>query len=150
MVTLAQAMGGKGLQIRLFLWFKDAHPTIAEQAKEFKAYIHKAVQYFIWEAIKEDRSKVITLLRSAGHNDPWLTQWRNYNGIFRKFYVYFFKKKELMEAVHNFSLKIQVVIPLGWLCIQIHRHLLLPLQRTLPVLMISGTIQLPKGNTTRG
>ena len=48
---------------------KDAHPTIAEQAKEFKAYIHKAVQYFMWEAIKEDRSKVITLLRSAGHND---------------------------------------------------------------------------------
>ena len=48
---------------------KNAHPTIAEQAKEFKAYIHKAVQYFIWEAIKEDRSKVITLLRSAGHSD---------------------------------------------------------------------------------
>ena len=48
---------------------KNAHPTIAEQAKEFKAYIHKAVQYFIWEAIKEDRSKVITLLRSADHND---------------------------------------------------------------------------------
>ena len=41
---------------------KTAHPTI-------KDYIYKAVQYFIWEAIKEDRSKVITLLRSAGHND---------------------------------------------------------------------------------
>ena len=48
---------------------KNAHPTIAEQAQEFKSYIHKAVQYFIYEAIKEDRSKVITLLRSAGHND---------------------------------------------------------------------------------
>ena len=35
----------------------------------FKSYIHKAVQYYICEAIKEDRSKVITLLRSAGHND---------------------------------------------------------------------------------
>jgi|TARA_R110000751_G_scaffold15939_2_gene51121 hypothetical protein len=48
---------------------KTAHPTIAAQAQEFKDYIYKAVQYFIWEAIKEDRSKVITLLRSAGHND---------------------------------------------------------------------------------
>ena len=47
----------------------SAHPAIAEQAKAFKAYIHKAVQYYIWEAIKEDRSKVVTLLRSAGHND---------------------------------------------------------------------------------
>ena len=48
---------------------KNAHPTIAEQAKEFKAYVYKAVQHYIWEAIKEDRSKVIHLLRSAGHND---------------------------------------------------------------------------------
>ena len=48
---------------------EKSHPAIAEQAKAFKAYIHKAVQYFIWEAIKEDRSKVITLLRSADHND---------------------------------------------------------------------------------
>jgi|TARA_R100001082_G_scaffold106966_1_gene80368 hypothetical protein len=47
----------------------NSHPTIAEQAKAFKSYIHKAVQYYIWEAVKEDRSKVITLLRSAGHND---------------------------------------------------------------------------------
>tara|TARA_R100000005_G_C4986849_1_gene194962 strand:+ start:1431 stop:1715 length:285 start_codon:yes stop_codon:yes gene_type:complete len=47
----------------------NAHPTIAEQAKAFKSYIHKAIQYYMWEAVKEDRSKVITLLRSAGHND---------------------------------------------------------------------------------
>ena len=49
--------------------YRNAHPTLAEQAKEFQAYIHTAVQYFIWEAMKADRSKVITLLRSAGHND---------------------------------------------------------------------------------
>ena len=48
---------------------EGAHPAIAEQATQFKAYIHKAVEYFIRESIKEDRSKVITLLRSAGHND---------------------------------------------------------------------------------
>jgi hypothetical protein len=48
---------------------KTAHPAIAEQATQFKDYVHKAVQHFIWQAIKEDRSKVITLLRSAGHND---------------------------------------------------------------------------------
>tara|TARA_R100001163_G_scaffold38596_1_gene29425 strand:+ start:603 stop:887 length:285 start_codon:yes stop_codon:yes gene_type:complete len=47
----------------------SAHPAIAEQAKAFKSYIHKAIQYYIWEAIKEDRSKVVTLLRSAGHSD---------------------------------------------------------------------------------
>jgi hypothetical protein len=41
----------------------------AEQAMAFKVKVHKTIEYFIKEAIKEDRSRVVTLLRSAGHND---------------------------------------------------------------------------------
>jgi len=48
---------------------KDAHPLIAEQALEFKKFIYDAVRYYMYEAIKEDRSRVATLLRSADHND---------------------------------------------------------------------------------
>jgi hypothetical protein len=48
---------------------KDAHPLIAEQALEFKKFIYDAVKYYMYEAIKEDRSRVVTLLRSADHND---------------------------------------------------------------------------------
>ena len=48
---------------------KDAHPLIAEQAIEFKESIYKAVKYYMYEAINEDRSRIVTLLRSAGHND---------------------------------------------------------------------------------
>ena len=47
----------------------NAPPVIGEQARAFRDTIHKTIDYFIKEAIKEDRSKVITLLRSAGHND---------------------------------------------------------------------------------
>lgn len=46
-----------------------SHPEISEQARAFRDSIYKAVDYYIKEAIKEDRSKVTTLLRSAGHND---------------------------------------------------------------------------------
>ena len=46
-----------------------AHPLIAEQAIEFKGFIYKAVKYYMYEAINEDRSRIVTLLRSAGHND---------------------------------------------------------------------------------
>jgi len=48
---------------------KGAHPLIAEQAVEFKEFIYKAVKYYMYEAINEDRSRIVTLLRSAGHND---------------------------------------------------------------------------------
>ena len=48
---------------------EKSHPEIAEQAIAFKHSIYKAVDYYIKEAIKEVRSKVTTLLRSAGHND---------------------------------------------------------------------------------
>ena len=48
---------------------KDAHPLIAEQALEFKKFIYNAVRYYMYEAIREDRSRVVTLLRSADHND---------------------------------------------------------------------------------
>ena len=48
---------------------EDAHPLIAEQAIEFKESIYKAVKYYMYEAINEDRSRIVTLLRSAGHND---------------------------------------------------------------------------------
>ena len=47
----------------------SAPPVIAEQAMAFKVKVHKTIEYFIKEAIKEDRSRVVTLLRSAGHND---------------------------------------------------------------------------------
>ena len=48
---------------------KDAHPLIAEQALEFKKFIYNAVNYYMYEAIKEDRSRIVTMLRSADHND---------------------------------------------------------------------------------
>ena len=48
---------------------EDAHPLIVDQVKAFKDRIRHVFNYYIKEAIKEDRSKVITLLRSAGHND---------------------------------------------------------------------------------
>ena len=48
---------------------KDAHPLIAEQALEFKKFIYNAVKYYMYEAIKEDRSRIVSLLRSADHND---------------------------------------------------------------------------------
>tara|TARA_R110001583_G_scaffold55916_1_gene169514 strand:- start:303 stop:584 length:282 start_codon:yes stop_codon:yes gene_type:complete len=47
----------------------DAPPAIAEQARVFKGQVYRTVDFYIKEAIKEDRSRVITLLRSAGHND---------------------------------------------------------------------------------
>ena len=47
----------------------NAPPVIAEQARAVKVKVQKTIEYFIKEAIKEDRSKVVTLLRSAGHND---------------------------------------------------------------------------------
>jgi hypothetical protein len=48
---------------------KDAHPLIAEQALEFKKFIYNAVRYYMHEAIKEDRSRIVTLLRSADQHD---------------------------------------------------------------------------------
>ena len=48
---------------------EDAHPLIVDQAKAFKDRIRKVFSHYMETAIKEDRSKVITLLRSAGHND---------------------------------------------------------------------------------
>ena len=48
---------------------KDAHPLIAEQALEFKKFIYNAVNYYMYEAIKEDRSRIVTMLRWAGHDD---------------------------------------------------------------------------------
>ena len=48
---------------------KNAHPLIAEQALEFKKFIYDAVNYYMHEAIKEDRSRIVTMLRSADHND---------------------------------------------------------------------------------
>ena len=48
---------------------EKSHPEIAEQATAFREAIYEAIDYYIKEAVKEDRSKVISLLRSAGHND---------------------------------------------------------------------------------
>ena len=48
---------------------ENAHPLSVDQAKVFKDRIRHVFNYYIKEAIREDRSKVITLLRSAGHND---------------------------------------------------------------------------------
>ena len=48
---------------------KGAHPLIAEQALEFKQFIYNAVKYYMHQAIREDRSRIVTMLRSADHND---------------------------------------------------------------------------------
>ena len=48
---------------------KDAHPLIAEQALEFKKFIYNAVRYYMHEAIKEDHSRIVTLLRAADQHD---------------------------------------------------------------------------------
>ena len=48
---------------------EDAHPLIVEQARAFKDRIRKVFKHYMEEVIREDRSKVVTLLRSAGHND---------------------------------------------------------------------------------
>jgi hypothetical protein len=48
---------------------QESHPAIADQAKAFKEAVCHVIDYYIKVAIKEDRSKVVTLLRSAGQND---------------------------------------------------------------------------------
>ena len=48
---------------------EDALPVIAEQARVFKDQIYNTVNFYIREAIKEDRSKVVTLLRLADQHD---------------------------------------------------------------------------------
>ena len=48
---------------------EDAHPLIVDQARAFKDRIRKVFKHYMEEVIREDRSKVVTLLRSAGHND---------------------------------------------------------------------------------
>ena len=48
---------------------EGAHPLIVDQAKAFKDRIRHVFNYYIKEAIKEDRSRITTLLRSAGHSD---------------------------------------------------------------------------------
>ena len=47
----------------------DAPPVIAEQAQAFKDLVYKTIDFYIKEAIKEDRSRVVTLLRLAGQHD---------------------------------------------------------------------------------
>ena len=44
-------------------------PAIAEQALAFKAQVYHTVNFYIKEAIKEDRSKVVMLLRLADQHD---------------------------------------------------------------------------------
>ena len=48
---------------------EDAHPFLVEQARAFKDRIRHVVHYYMTEAINEDRSRVVTLLRLAGHHD---------------------------------------------------------------------------------
>ncbi len=48
---------------------EDSHPFIVEQARAFKDRIRHVVHYYMVEAINEDRSRVVALLRSAGHHD---------------------------------------------------------------------------------
>ena len=48
---------------------EDALPAIAEQARVFKDQVYNTVNFYIREAIKEDRSKVVTLLRLADQHD---------------------------------------------------------------------------------
>ena len=48
---------------------EDAHPLIVDQARAFKDRIRQVFKHYMETAINEDRSKIVTLLRSAGHND---------------------------------------------------------------------------------
>ena len=48
---------------------EDALPAIAEQARVFKDQVYNTVNFYIREAIKEDRSRVVTLLRLADQHD---------------------------------------------------------------------------------
>ena len=48
---------------------EGALPAIAEQALAFKAQVYHTVNFYIREAIKEDRSRVVTLLRLADQHD---------------------------------------------------------------------------------
>ena len=48
---------------------QDAPPVIADQAKAFKKTVCHVIDFYIKVAIKEDRSKVVTLLRSVGQDD---------------------------------------------------------------------------------
>ena len=48
---------------------EDSHPFIVEQARAFKDRIRHVVHYYMIEAINEDRSRVVNMLREAGHND---------------------------------------------------------------------------------
>jgi len=48
---------------------QDAPPVIADQAKAFKETVCHVIDFYIRVAIKEDRSRVVTMLRSAGQND---------------------------------------------------------------------------------
>jgi len=48
---------------------ESALPAIAEQARVFKGQVYNTINFYIKEAIKEDRSKVVTLLRLADQHD---------------------------------------------------------------------------------
>ena len=48
---------------------ENALPAIAEQARVFKDQVYNTVNFYIREAVKEDRSKVVTLLRLADQHD---------------------------------------------------------------------------------
>ncbi len=45
----------------------NAHPAIQEQARAFKAQIVKLVEFYLTEAVKNDRTTVYNALTDAGH-----------------------------------------------------------------------------------
>jgi hypothetical protein len=46
---------------------ETSHPVIREQAQAFKAHIQKVVEFYLKEAVKNDRVTIANRLREAGH-----------------------------------------------------------------------------------
>jgi len=45
----------------------NAHPAIQEQARSFKTQIVKLIEFYLTEAVKNDRTTVYNALTDAGH-----------------------------------------------------------------------------------
>jgi hypothetical protein len=48
---------------------ENAHPAIRDQAQAFKAHIQKIIEFYLKEAIKNDRATIANRLREAGHSE---------------------------------------------------------------------------------
>lgn len=46
----------------------DSHPAIREQAVAFRAAVRSVVQFYLEEAVKQDRATIAIRLHEAGHS----------------------------------------------------------------------------------